>query len=312
MKKSTKAGVGPGWTDTGFRRKAKRNSNRGVIGTLLVGFAAVVLWLCSLLGKTAECLTRLLLPKIVHATVYVATLAAIVLAVAHYGSIGLDRGLTFAHAKVGEAHRETMSAIDRLWALVPRLEPERPAPRAVPVREDVPKGAEPSSAIEQVAAFVEESLFPSGYPRPHGQPAIEGSILAKAGGDRIQALITETLPAIRQVESSGQMFCVGDDGLAFGMYQVRREPCEDIRNFFGVDIDPKDCDGNAKLSEYALRLYLGYWAAHFEKSTKGAATAEMLCRTWNGGPDQGPRSKTDIYWERCQKHLPEIAQLAAR
>lgn len=288
------------------------NRRRLTLATFLSGAVALlvtlVIGLCNAGSKVVAETVRHVGPPVARVATFALLLAAFVLAIAHYGAIGLDRGLGYTHGAIQTAHRESNDFLDRIWALVPRFEPSRPVPRATPVGEpDQPP------VIERVASVIEGALFPQDeLPQPANLPPIEGDILATAGGDRMQALITATLPAIAQVESSGRPFCVGDRGKAFGMYQVRHEPCEDIARIYGITIDQRQCDGNVPLSEYALRLYLGYWAARYEASTGEAATAEVLCRTWNGGPDMGPAEKTDGYWERCQSFFPEVAQLAAR
>lgn len=152
---------------------------------------------------------------------------------------------------------------------------------------------------------------PDEYPAPPGLPRIEGKILEKAGGHRIQTLITYVLNSMHHVEADGQLELVGDHGLAFGPLQVRREPCEDLKKFFGAEVKPEACNGDWVLSEYVVRLYAGYWARHIEQQSGERIRAEDILRIWNGGPDMGPFSKTDQYVAKAVRFDPKIAKIVA-
>lgn len=339
MKKTTTTGVGPGWTATGHRKVRRTSSVGRSLGSLLVWFVVsalkFVFGVANAAGATIASIVRVVAPPVAHVTVVVAVVAGLVLAVAHYGSIGADRALAFAHAKIGEAHRESVAGLEKLWAQVPRLEPSTPAPRAVavvePVSSPIEEEPKPSSGVRLVKALggLDGLLFPEGseYPQPAKLPPLDGEILEKAGGHDIQRLISDIRLVVREVESTGGKSLQGDfinvthNGqtervpLAFGEYQTRAEVTQDLERIYGVKIDPRDCEFDPVLAEYTLRLYLGYWGNHFRRKSGAPPSDWDLCVAWNCGPDRGPDHKAREYWAKClraMEHIGTTPKLAAR
>jgi hypothetical protein len=279
----------------------------------------LIFWFSSEIGSVGGEIARIVVVPLMRFVTICVTFTVACLGVMYLGAYAIRGSVAEMRSLADRAHESLNRGTDELLALVPGSEPN--VPRAIPV----PDGWQPpgderspiSQAVASVADFAGDAvnlLLPlSGrYPQIDGQPRIDGDILELAGGHRMQELISGILASIEQVESSGCLTLVGDNGKAFGPLQVRREPCEDLAQFFGITVDPKACNGNYELSEYVVRLYLGYWGVQHEMRTGQAATAEVLCRTWNGGPDQGPFDKTDVYWAKCQRHDSGLAQLAAR
>jgi hypothetical protein len=173
--------------------------------------------------------------------------------------------------------------------------PDNSPPRATPIEEQ---------GQGEKLELMDASLLPELESLPFsGGTAyvITEDMKSSAGGTRIQDMITGILPAVWQTESSGELFAIGDNGLehkAYGPLQVRQPVCDDLERLFGVSIDPKDCDGNWNLSEYAYRLYVGYWGSQYEKQSGKKVTPEVLARIWNGGPTGHAKTATVKYAEK--------------
>jgi hypothetical protein len=308
---------------SGSRVANVRRRSRGHWVTVLavgapLGLLKLMLWVSSGVGMLAGEAVRVVAVPVARLAAIAATFGAMCLGIMWLGAYAIRGGVAETRALADRAHASLTRGTDALLAMVPGHEPDRSVPRAVPISPEIREdGGSIGQAVASAAEFVEDGvnllLPPAGrYPQIEGLPRIEGEILERAGGHRMQELVSGILESIEQVESSGRHTLIGDNGKAFGPLQVRREPCQDLAQFFGIAIDPRRCNGNYELSEYVVRLYLGYWGMRYEQQTGYAATAEVLCRTWNGGPDQGPPEKTDVYWAKCQSHNGDIAQLVAR
>ena len=154
--------------------------------------------------------------------------------------------------------------------------------------------------------LMDASLLPDrdSLPTEDSSPyVLTDDMMSKAGDKRIQDMITGILPAVWKTESSGEMFAIGDTGLehvAYGPLQVRQPVCDDLERLFGVVIDPADCNGDWNLSEYAYRLYVGYWGSQYEKQSGKTATPAILARIWNGGPTGHSKTATVKYVEKLK------------
>lgn len=309
------------------KNEKRRGTRGGWINLVLVALPLLILKLmfsfASGIGLVAGEIARIVVVPLARGLTVMVAFTAMCLGVMYVGAYAIRGGVAETKSLADRLHSSVTGSADALLALVPSGDSSGSVPKAIPVpagyREIPPLTPEASSqeesvpVIDRLADAVNLLLPLAGrYPQIDGLPRIDGDILELAGGHRMQMLISEILPAIEQVESSGRVTLIGDNGKAFGPLQVRREPCEDLADRFGAVVNPEDCNGNYELSEYVVRLYLGYWGVQHELRTGQIATAEDLCRTWNGGPDQGPFDKTDIYWAKCQSHKSDIAQLAAR
>lgn len=321
----------------GLGRRGASNRRKSVIAIALGGLPLISIrglnMVASLLATVAAGLVRAVAPRLTVAAVYLAVYGAVTVAVVVVGTRLMHSSLRTASAMTDSAYRTVGEARTAIALLLPRFTEEDGAPRAQLVAFS-PEARGPSgyprypTDVEVASPDVlaeapgsEETLMvgllpPLGgeknpYPAPPGLPPIEGKILADAGGDRIQELITQVLASMHHVEASGQLELVGDNGLAFGPLQVRREPCEDLKRLFGVTVVPKECNGDWLLSEYVVRLYAGFWANELEKKTGESARGEDILRIWNGGPDMGPMSKTDLYVAKAVAFDRKVARIAA-
>lgn len=319
-------------------RHAKNEKRRGARGSwinlVLVALPLLLLKLmfslASGIGLVVGEVARIVAVPLARGLTVMVAFTGMCLGVMYAGAYAIRGGVDRTRTIADSWHASLNKGADALLAMVPSHgshAPDEDVPRAVPIlanrhpnqalAPEVPAASEGASpvldAISDAADGAVNLLLPAlrDYPKPGNLPAIEGDILELAGGHRMQQLITSILPAVEQVESSGRQELIGDNGLAYGPLQVRHEPCEDLKERFGIEVNPADCNGNYALSEYVVRLYLGYWGIQHELRTGKVATAKDLCRTWNGGPDQGPYNKTDAYWARCKSHDDSIAYLAA-
>lgn len=325
--------------------KPRRNSRKSLVNLILCGvplgtFKGLIL-LSNCLGAILAAIVRTVGPPLARAAVTLTVFSVALVTLVHYGTQVTHGALHRASAFTDSAYEKVGRARTLVASLLPRFAEEDGAPRAQlvslaapvapvtrgyanypasPTERDVGEFSRPPGSfldsIREVAETV-TGLLPGigddgvAYPAPPGLPPIEGEVLAKAGGDRIQALISQVLDSMHQVEASGRLELVGDNGLAFGPLQVRHEPCEDLKKFFGATVVPKDCNGDWLLSEYVVRLYAGYWARELEKRTGETVRGEDILRIWNGGPDMGPMSKTDLYVAKAVKFDRKVANIAA-
>jgi hypothetical protein len=99
------------------------------------------------------------------------------------------------------------------------------------------------------------------------------------------------LAAMRQVESGGNRFAVGDGGLARGPLQCHAAAWTDGCKALGVHWPYPQYVWSRWHSEQVAR---GYWRMY------GCKTDEQKARRWNGGV-HGDRNPTTLkYWKRVQ------------
>ncbi len=119
-----------------------------------------------------------------------------------------------------------------------------------------------------------------------------------------QQIISRLIPALIQVESSGNNWDVGDKSRvwkAYGCLQVRECVCIDVNRRWHTHFRATDCYGNRQLSILICRRYLELYGTvrHLGRSP----TLEDLARIWNGGPDGFKRSATLTYWYKVKRVL---------
>lgn len=98
------------------------------------------------------------------------------------------------------------------------------------------------------------------------------------------------------VESGGDINAVGDDGKAFGLYQIHAEYAEDTGYHHGAAFDPLR-------AQHIVRLYMARYAT--EERIGRPVTVEDICRIHNGGPNGYKKSSTDAYWAKCKKVITD-------
>jgi len=126
--------------------------------------------------------------------------------------------------------------------------------------------ASPSDAVEHGLAV---------YPKSDGQPAPASRLF----------------DAIREVESAGDDYAVGDGGASKGPYQIGRAYWSDS----GLPWDYDECVWSRRHCEAVM---LAYWQRY------GARTNEQRARCHNSGPRWREKYPlTDRYWLRVQEAM---------
>ena len=117
-------------------------------------------------------------------------------------------------------------------------------------------------------------------------------------------IIHRLIPALIQVESSGNNWKVGDKKRfykAYGCLQIRELMCVDVDKRWHTHYKASDCLGNRKLS---ILICLRYYRLYDTARVVGhRPTLEDLARMWNGGPFGFKKRSTVGYWEKVRKVL---------
>lgn len=106
---------------------------------------------------------------------------------------------------------------------------------------------------------------------------------------------------IAMVESGGNLTPPdGDNGKAFGMYQIHAGYVQDVNRVYGTTYTHEDMRKREKAEDVVIK-YLAYWGARYEINTGNQPTAEVYFRLHNGGCHFWKKShKTNGYWKKCQ------------
>jgi hypothetical protein len=97
--------------------------------------------------------------------------------------------------------------------------------------------------------------------------------------------------AIREIESHGNDYTVGDNGRSVGPYQ-----CSLLAWLDGGGVS-WEYPGGAYNQKHTEAIMRGYWKRY------GAVTDEQKARIWNGGP-RGMRKKATLaYWRKVQEAM---------
>jgi hypothetical protein len=105
-------------------------------------------------------------------------------------------------------------------------------------------------------------------------------------------LIGDTIPHLERIESNGNANAVGDNGLAWGILQIRKEVIEDVNRFSKIKFTHQD----AYSPEHAraiCRIYLQHYCTPIRLGHE--PTMEDLARVWNGGPNGFKKRQTLAY-----------------
>ena len=98
------------------------------------------------------------------------------------------------------------------------------------------------------------------------------------------------------------MNAVGDNGKAFGLYQLHSAYVQDAAEHSYVSYVHKD----AFVPIYARCIVEDYMARYAtEKRLGRPVTVEDICRIHNGGPNGYKKSSTDAYWVKCKKVIDD-------
>ena len=102
------------------------------------------------------------------------------------------------------------------------------------------------------------------------------------------------LDAIRQIESSGGKFNVGDNGKAIGPYQLHKIYVDDVNRIYKTRYTYEDRKDEAK-SRQMVTLYLAHYG-------KGLSQVQMS-RIHNGGPRGHKKQATLKYAQKIEREM---------
>lgn len=120
-------------------------------------------------------------------------------------------------------------------------------------------------------------------------------------------LNSRLLNAICNVESNGNASAVGDNGKAVGAYQIHKKYVTDVNRICkikGFKIRFTFADRyNSHKSRIMTAIYLDFYGKVYEKKQGKIATAEILAKIHNGGPNGWKKQATEKYWRKVEKRL---------
>lgn len=140
------------------------------------------------------------------------------------------------------------------------------------------ESGQPPMSFSQVSGLRSQACF--GAVAPAGR-AESVTPHADAPGGRL-------LDAIREVESGGNDYAVGDGGRSKGPYQCGRLAWADGGG------NPDDYDRLVWDRRECEKVMVRYWQRY------GARTDEERARLWNGGPRWREKPATEEYWRRVR------------
>jgi len=106
--------------------------------------------------------------------------------------------------------------------------------------------------------------------------------------------------AIIMVESSGNDWAIGDDGLAFGCLQMHACYVKDASEHANVHWEHRD----SFQRETAIQIFTAYMSRYATpKRIGGRVTAEHIARIHNGGPNGHLKPATEKYWKKVKAVL---------
>jgi hypothetical protein len=108
------------------------------------------------------------------------------------------------------------------------------------------------------------------------------------------------LPALEQVESSGNPAAIGDNGRALGILQIWDVVIADVNRAKGTRYTHADALDPAK-ARAICRAYLSIYCT--PRRLGRQPTMEDAARIWNGGPNGHRKPATVKYWQKVAARL---------
>ncbi len=112
--------------------------------------------------------------------------------------------------------------------------------------------------------------------------------------------VDRLLPALEQVESSGNPAAVGDGGRALGILQIWDVVVADVNRVHRTSYVHADAFDPVKAREIC-RLYLAIYCTPGRLGRQ--PTMEDAARIWNGGPNGHRKKETIKYWQKVARRL---------
>lgn len=113
----------------------------------------------------------------------------------------------------------------------------------------------------------------------------------------------DLINAIMIVESQKQADAIGDNGKAIGCAQIHKVCVDDVNRILCKKVYTYEDRKSPEKSKEIMKIYLSYYGARYEKLTGKKATAEVLAKIWNGGPNGWKKEATITYARKVLKRL---------
>lgn len=108
--------------------------------------------------------------------------------------------------------------------------------------------------------------------------------------------------AIATVESNNKDSAIGDNGRAFGRYQLWSGYVQDTNRIGNCNYSHNDAKSEIKARSMVV-AYLTHYGRRYERITGKKASNEVLARIHNGGPNGWKKSATIKYWNKVKKEI---------
>lgn len=112
--------------------------------------------------------------------------------------------------------------------------------------------------------------------------------------------------ALIEVESSGNVKAIGDNGKAKGCLQIWDVVIKDVNQFYKTKYTSKDAFNKEK-SKDICKKYLTYWGKIYKSKHGIEPSIEIYAKIWNAGPEGYKNPKTISYWNRVKSVLRNMA-----
>jgi beta-glucosidase/6-phospho-beta-glucosidase/beta-galactosidase len=111
------------------------------------------------------------------------------------------------------------------------------------------------------------------------------------------------LLALALVESSNNTNAIGDDGLSWGLYQIRPVYVEDVNRILGVNMYRHIDAMDPTHAQAMVVIYIDHYAT--PERLGRPVTDEDRARIHNGGPTGWKKRKTVKFWKKVKKVMDE-------
>jgi len=113
--------------------------------------------------------------------------------------------------------------------------------------------------------------------------------------------MTALLLAIAMVESSNNPLAIGDDGLSWGLYQIRPIYVRDVNRILGSEQYTHRDAFRPECASRMVEVYLAHYAT--PERLGRSVTDQDRARIHNGGPNGWRKPETMEYWGKVRREI---------
>jgi hypothetical protein len=106
--------------------------------------------------------------------------------------------------------------------------------------------------------------------------------------------------ALGMVESGNRDKVIGDNGKAFGRYQIWDIYVQDVNRISKLNYRHVEMF-DEEVARFVTKVYLTHYGKRYQLITGNDITVEVLARIHNGGPNGFKNPNTIKYWEKFKK-----------